>query len=269
MADNPYRPPEATVADPLPPGESILVNPKKLSAGRGWGWIKDAFKYFMGSPLIWIVNIIILLVLMMVLSLIPLIGGLAANILAPIFTGGLMIGCATQNKGGQLTVAHLFAGFQKNTGTLALVGLLYMAGMLVVMIIVGILIAIFGGGSSLFTAMGGMEPGASPTPEQLQAMMGVGGIGILFGLALIIPLIMAYYFAPALVVHHDLGAVEAMKLSFKGCLANIVPFLVYGLVAMVLAIVASIPFFLGWLVLAPVITATMYVAYKEIFTENG
>ena len=266
MTDNPYQPPKVTVSDPVDTSESGLVDPKKLSAGRGWGWIQDAFKYFMSSPAIWIVNVIILLVIMMVLAFIPLIGSLAANILAPIFTGGLMLGCAAQDRGEQLTVGHLFEGFQKNTGSLAMIGVLYMVAMIVVVIIMTLLMMAMGGGSGLFSMMAGMD--SAPSSEQLQSLMGMGIIAVLIGLALIVPIIMAYFFAPALVVHHDLGAIEAMKLSFKGCLRNIIPFLVYGIIGIVLAIVASVPFFLGWLVLAPVLTAAIYVAYKEIFTEK-
>jgi len=66
-------------------------------------------------------------------------------------------------------------------------------------------------------------------------------------------------------VFHDLGAVEAMKQSFTGCLRNIVPFLVYGIIGFLLAIVASIPLGLGWLVLAPVLAASIYTGYRNIY----
>ena len=37
------------------------------------------------------------------------------------------------------------------------------------------------------------------------------------------------------------------------------------MVVIILAIVATIPMALGWLVLAPVLIAAMYVSYKDIF----
>jgi uncharacterized membrane protein len=76
---------------------------------------------------------------------------------------------------------------------------------------------------------------------------------------------MALWFAPALVVFHELGAVEAMKQSFTGCLRNIVPFLVYGVILIVPAFIASIPLGLGWLVLGPVTAASIYTAYRDIY----
>jgi uncharacterized membrane protein len=59
-----------------------------------------------------------------------------------------------------------------------------------------------------------------------------------------------------------------MKASFAGCLRNVVPFLVYGVVGVLLAIVASIPFGLGWFVLLPVTIASLYASYCDIFEDK-
>jgi uncharacterized membrane protein len=83
--------------------------------------------------------------------------------------------------------------------------------------------------------------------------------------ALLLPVVMAIWFAPPLVVFHKMGAFEAMKASFVGCLKNIVPFVVYGLIGLVLAIVASLLLMLGWLVLGPVLAASIYAAYRDIY----
>ena len=56
-----------------------------------------------------------------------------------------------------------------------------------------------------------------------------------------------------------------MKQSFAGCLKNIVPFLVYGIVSMLLMVVATIPIFLGWLVLWPTVMGSVYASYRDIF----
>jgi len=48
---------------------------------------------------------------------------------------------------------------------------------------------------------------------------------------------------------------------------NIPAFLVYGVVGLVLAIVATIPALLGWLILGPVTIASAYTGYRDIFTE--
>ena len=87
-------------------------------------------------------------------------------------------------------------------------------------------------------------------------------------LALFVPLIMAVWFAPALVILNDVGPVEAMKLSFRACLRNIWPYLIYGLVWIPILIIAVIPLGLGLLVVYPAMMASIYVAYRDILIED-
>ena len=89
----------------------------------------------------------------------------------------------------------------------------------------------------------------------------------LVALALSIPIYMALWFAPALVVLRGFAPVAALKESFFGCLKNIIPFLIYGVVMMVLGILASVPLALGWLVLGPVAVASVYAGYRDIFGD--
>jgi uncharacterized membrane protein len=76
---------------------------------------------------------------------------------------------------------------------------------------------------------------------------------------------MAVWFAPALVVFQGKSAVDAMKESFSGCMRNVMPFLIYGVVMLVFSVLASIPLLLGWLVLGPVLAASLYTSYKDIY----
>jgi len=66
-------------------------------------------------------------------------------------------------------------------------------------------------------------------------------------------------------VFRNMPPVDALKASITASLKNIMPFLVYGLIYIVAAIVASIPFGLGWVVLVPVLLLTAYVSYKDVF----
>ena len=76
-------------------------------------------------------------------------------------------------------------------------------------------------------------------------------------------------FAPALVMLGELSPGAAMKASFHGCLQNVIPFLVYGAVGIVLAVIATIPFGLGWFVLGPVAIASVYASYCDIFEDKS
>jgi len=82
---------------------------------------------------------------------------------------------------------------------------------------------------------------------------------------LTIPIAMASWFAPALVVFDNMQAWDAMKTSFSACLSNMLPFLLYGIIALMLTVLAMIPFGLGLLVLGPVLIASVYTGYRDIF----
>jgi uncharacterized membrane protein len=254
--ENPYQAPESNVEQAVEIGG--LTEPQSVPAGRGVGWITDGFGLFKMAPGIWIANIVIFFVIVMVLSFIPIVS-LVLNLFMPVFTAGFMLGCRDLDEGNDLQISHLFAGFQNRTGALVAVGALYLVMIIIVMGVAfgGMFMA--GGGTAMMENPEAMQNGAMPT-----AML----LAVLIGTALMIPVVMAYWFAPALIVfNEELGVIEAMKMSFMGCLKNIIPFLLYGIVAMVLAVVASIPLMLGWLVLGPMLIGSMYVAYKEIFTE--
>lgn len=231
---------------------------RRVSAGNGWAWMVEGFALFKKSPVIWIALFIIYLLIGMMLSVVKMVGPIVLNLLAPVFLAGFMLGCRALDNDEELEINHLFAGFKQNTAQLITVGGIYLAGIIV---IVGIM---FSGSSG--TALSAIFSGQVMDPQQAAATLGDGFIfGALIGLALMVPLIMAYWFAPALVVFHGMPALEAMKLSFQACLRNMLPLFVYSLISAALLVVAIIPLGLGLLVMIPTMTASLYVSYKDIF----
>lgn len=257
---NPYRPPAARVEDVVRPATDsgeFIDGGQALSAGRGWGWIAGGFRMFKSKPATWILITIVLGVIFIGMGLVPVLGALASWVLYPVFAGGIMLGCHALAHGDELAVGHAFAGFRNRAGNLAVIGLLSVVAWIIVMIPV---IAVIGAGA-FFGMMGG-DP-------QAMAAMGPGvAIAWLVALGLAVPVYMALWFAPALVVLRELAPIDALKQSFRGCLKNIIPFLVYGVVAMVFTVLAAIPLGLGLLVMMPVIMASVYVAYGEIFFRS-
>ena len=229
---------------------------RTVPAENGWKWIVEGWNLFKRQPGMWIALIVVFIVISIVLAFIPVLGSLVSMVLGPVFAAGLVIGCRAQDEGGELKIEHLFAGFRGRFGTLAAIGSLYLVATVVIVLVAGLVT-----GVKVFSLLGGGEsdPGAiiSAAFTLLLAMLIV--------LALMLPVLMAIWFAPSLVAFHQLGAIEAMKASFIGCLKNMVPFLIYGLVLLVASVIASIPFGLGWLVLGPVIAASMYTAYRDIY----
>lgn len=231
-----------------------------LPAGRGAGWIGDGFRYFARSPGGWLLAALLYAILSIVAQFVPILGSVAVIILWPVFIAGFMLGAREQDRGGSFRVEHLFAGFSPHGGQLALVGLIYLIASLLVTVL-----AVLGAGAALAPMIGGMgtEMMRVPEPEALFAPSVL--LGVLFGALFTIPLMMMVLLAPALVAVDGLPAWPAMKGSFSACLRNLLPFLVYGLLALPLLLVAMVPFGLGLLVVGPALTAGLYAAWKEIF----
>jgi uncharacterized membrane protein len=253
---NPYAAPKAAVAD-----ETVVLNADFVPGGQsrpighGWSWIAEGWELFKRQPGMWIGIVLLLFVIMIAAALIPVVGGLAMSLFGPVFAAGIVVGCKALDGGAELELGHLFAGFRERTGTLIGVGALYLAGSLVVMLVVGLVM-----GVGMFTMMGG-------DPQAMEALGMTMVLAMLIMFALLLPLIMAIWFAAPLVVFHEHGAIDAMKESFAGCLKNILPFLWYGVVLLVLSVIASLPLGLGWLVLGPVLAASIYTAYRDIYLK--
>lgn len=253
---NPYAAPKAAVAD-----ATVVLNADFVPGGQsrpashGWSWIAEGWELFKRQPGMWIGIVLIAFVIFIGAAMIPIVGGLATTLFGPVFAAGIMIGCKALDTGGELELGHLFAGFKERTGTLVAVGALYLAAVVVVMLVVGLMMGVG------FTAMMGGDP-------QAMAAMGVTMLlAMLIMFALLLPAVMAIWLAAPLVVFHDHGAVDAMKGSFAGCLKNILPFLVYSIVMFVLAIAATLPLALGWLALGPVFAASVYTSYRGIYLK--
>jgi len=256
MSSNPYAAPKAPVADATSaPQGNFVPGGRGVAAARGWDWIVGGWNLFKKQPGVWIGLTVIALVIFVVLSFIPFVGPLALTLLGPVFGGGVMLGCRALDEGGELEIGHLFAGFREKFGTLAAAAAIYLAAYVAIMVVVMLIT-----GASMFALMsgsGGEAAGAG-------AVMGML-LAVLIMLALMVPVAMAVWFAPALVVLNERGAVEALKESFSGCLKNIVPFLLYSIVLMIAGFVAAIPIFLGLLVLLPVFAGSIYASYRDIY----
>lgn len=248
----PYHTPEAELVSNEAVGFE-LTGPNSVSAGQGWNWIAEGFNYFKKNPGAWIGTFIIWFVIIMVLAFIPLLGQIASMLLMYVFIGGFMLGCKAQAEGRDFEVAHLFAGFSGHAGKLILLSLLYA--------IISMAIMFLTLGSAYFAMISGGSPDAMvQDPMQF-------AVSILIALAILIPVAMAFWFAPVLIVVNDISISSALKLSFVGCLKNIIPFLVYGIMALLLYIVAIIPLFLGLFILIPTMIASIFTAYRSIYNS--
>jgi uncharacterized membrane protein len=189
-----------------------------------------------------------------------MVGQFFFTLLSPLFLAGLMIGCRALERGEKLEIAYLFAGFRQNPVPLITVGGIYLVGQV---LILGV--AMMLGGSTLMELL---INGKRVDENELRGVMSGGLTAVMVALGLSIPLMMAAWFAPLLVAFKDMPAVAAMKLSFLACIKNIIPLQLYTITMVVLAVIAAMPYGLGFFLLVPVLFASLYASYKDIFVET-
>lgn len=212
----------------------------------------------MAAPAIWVAITVVLVVIVALMSMVPVVGGLAQAFLLPVFVGGLMLGCRAQDAGEPLAFETLFAGFRSGTSGLLTVGIISFVGTAAIALV---LVLIGGGGVAVGALLGGADGFGAGATVALGSLL----IASLIALALLVPLTMALWFAPPLVALGGLPAGAALRASFSASLKNWLPFLLYGVVTVVLLFVAILPVGLGLLVLIPVLVASLYAGYKDIF----
>jgi uncharacterized membrane protein len=243
--------------------DSFIPNGRGRPMGHGWRWIVEGWHIFTASPVLWIVTVLLFIIISIVTAIVPVVGQLAGIVLTPVLTAGLMIGASEVAAGRPLSIGHLFAGFQQRVGSLVGLGLLLTLFTVVVVLIVVVLIFAFGGAAMQLLMTASVDP-AALTRSSLGLLFTIAAVAVL----LLLPLSMAYYFAPALIALGGQGPLAAMRMSLLACLRNSLPLLVYSLALIVLAILATLPLALGWIVLLPVLIASAYASYRDIFHDD-
>jgi hypothetical protein len=232
----------------------VIHEPRAVNAGRGAGWLIDGFAYFRKAPGQWLVVCVVGFLIMIGLGFIPVIG-LFSGILAPVWSAGLLLGCKDLEEGKALRVQHLFAGFGDKLLPLVL------SGVLVSCLSIAIVTVILG---PVFFAM------LTGTESETLANADVPGllIRILLIFLLMIPVYAASWFSPALIMLGNIGVMDALKFSLSAGLRNLLPFLVYSLMGFVLMIPVILTLGFGMLVVGPMIFASIFISFKEIFIEE-
>lgn len=171
-----------------------------------------------------------------------------------------MLGCMAHKEGGSFEFQHIFAGFKEPYfKRLALLGVFYTVATLIALILLGILTFVLLGGFEFFQQIEHAQA------EDISALAPDFMLLTLIAISLFTPCIMVIWFAPAVVITSEETALSAMLMSFNACLKNILPFTLFGIIVFILAILASIPLMLGHLVLLPVLSASVYVAFLDCF----
>jgi hypothetical protein len=254
---------------------------------RGAGWLMDGVRAFAADSAVWIGIGVLLLAGSLLLQIgLPVIGTLIVFLLSPMLVGGLMLALAERGNGRALQLRDLLRAFSgPHLAALAAVGGISL--LLNVLAFVCMLVFV-----DRVAGLQTLTQLAQNTDMLRSAMDLTYALGLLVGLlvyvALLVPITMLVWFAPALVVLEGEGALAAMKHSFVGCSRNLGPYVVYGLLGLLLlplllvlpvvviavtgspslwpVLLASLAsLLLAFLVAVPVGLASIHSAYRDIF----
>lgn len=251
---------------------------RQLPAIRGWNWIVGGFRLFRKNPALLTFLVFGYWLTLIFLNLVPLIGVVLAPLAVPALSVGVMNGCRALERNGDNGFGLLYSGFGKNRNALLVLGGLYLAGSLAVFAAS----ALFDGGALLGIMMAGQEP--SEDLLQSDRLM----LSLQITLALMVPVMMAFWFAPMLAAWDDVPPAKALFFSFIACLRNWRPFLVYGLgvtfisailpglvlgivgalsapLLRMVAVAMSLPLLF---VFVPTLFASFYVSYRDVFVRG-
>lgn len=249
-----------------------------LSARAGWRWLAEGFILFRRNPALLSLVVISYWVMLALLNAVPVVGGILATVLMPALSVVLMNICRNLDQGRDFVPALLLLAFRQNAGALYRLGGLYF---ILTLAILG-LTSLVDGGALLSAMISGKTPEDDPatrTAVLLSAQL---------GLLLLLPLVMAYWYAPLLVAWHRYPLGKALFFSFFACLRNWRAFLAYSLAVAVwsagvpglilgvigsiapdaLTVVATALFMPLVFVFAPSLIASFYISYREVFVER-
>jgi hypothetical protein len=250
------------------------VRARIVSAARGVRWLGEGWQLFRVAPLAWLALSCVYLFGTNILAVVPAVGLVAALMIVPALTVGMMAAARAASHGVQPGIRMLAEGFQTQARAQLLLGAAYFACSMLVF--AGTALADPEGKLRSVLA-GRAQPGDLALAELILPLA-------VFALSYV-PVLMMFWFAPPLAAWHATGAVKALFFSFVACLMNWRAFLAYGaaVAVMMLAVplatllvlrtlggaslgvaVASLVFPL-LLIMLPTLFASFYVSYRDVF----
>ncbi len=229
-----------------------------VPAAQGGTWLKDAFALFRAQPAGWIVLTAAWLLLMLGSLLLPFTGGVIA-VLQPAFFAGFALACRAQEQGGRVTVRHLFAALRLNPRPLVSIG--------AAIVIIDFLLLL-----ALQFLLDAPAPPAMPAEagpvERMQALIKGRELLLTLFFALDSLLRTLLWFAAPLLAFNRMSAWHAVRWSAYASLGNLPALAVFGLLMVLMFLLAAIPAGLGLIIALPLLAIANYTSYRRVFRES-
>ncbi|MFN3884613.1 MAG: BPSS1780 family membrane protein [Rhodocyclaceae bacterium] len=262
---------------------------RQLPAARGVFWLFEGTRLFRRNPPLITAATLVYLLAVQLIALLPVIGPVLLPLLLPAMTLIVANACRLVDRRQTPSKAALLSGLAGQGNGFA--ALLRLGGLqLVGALLVVLLSMLIGGGEDPFatalmsdTAAPGSE--ASVDPATQAALLGK----LAQVLLLAAPLIIAFWFAPFLVGWDRVAPAKSLFFStvaalrnwqamamfslaaivFAGILPGVILILVAQISGMVLSVALIVLRMLLVFFVAPVLTASIYISYRDIFFREA
>lgn len=228
-------------------------------SSRGVAWLAGGWALFKGRPVAWIALGTGWMAITLGLLVVPIVGGIVANLLQPVFFASFALAAYKQANGEPVEVGDLFMGFQRPLKPLVNLGALLLVAEIAIFALLALL------GLPGLEAKEGEGPNLVEFARQLQGREWILGVGVL--LTAVVK--GALWFAPALLAFHELTTAHAIRWSVYAALSNLGAMLVYGIVLTLAFAAGILPWGLGLLVVIPVMLASTWTGYEDVFGDDG
>jgi len=251
-----------------------------VPARNGWNWVLTGFALFRRNPAMWAFLVFSYIVLMQLLGMIPVLGWFAATVLIPAFSASFMIVSRELDLGNKPGFGLLFSGFRSNLPALLTQGGVYLASALAIL---GLSALVDGGVLLQLRVLGARPPVSAFEDGSLAGAAALAG-------TLYLPVLAAFWFAPALSAWRGLPALQALFYSLFATFRNWRAFFAYGIALILLGLACSVALFLLALLIrgllgsksqdalmlvvlpvmltyVPILFASFYASYRDIFPQ--
>ena len=233
---------------------------RKREARRAFYWLAQGWQLFWRKPGIWVLMALSCFLSLFVAGLIPVVNRVLAMVLLQIFAGGMVAAARHLHQGGDMKLAEVLEGFRSHAGNLAIVGMLLglaltLAGFATMAI------------SLVASAITRLLEGA---PFGLDMLWNSLFADWLVSAAFTVAMLIALWFAPALVMLDRRPPFEAMQLSFRACMFNPGATAILALLlSIAVPTVISLTLGFGILLVIPMVATTLYCSYRDVFGEEA
>jgi len=231
---------------PLPAPPPAHLHPRIVPWQHALAWYEDAMRLFKRAPGTWAALAVITIAAELALRLVPSVGPLLAEVVAPLVGCGLVYAAASTDRGGRPAIVDATKAFRAPAGAIAAIVISAL-----VTFAAESLAAWWIAGTNL------LDPAGTPGDLRASVLIGIYTIGILASLPLM--------FVPFHVLLEPAAPGAAFAASWNAFALNTIPLLAYAAASLVLLAFGLATFGVGFVLALPLWVASSYAAWKDIF----